>query len=142
MDRGLCRRSNASRTGPPGVIYRTAPISIPISNGLLLQVNDFSRHSGKLLRRHRDVYKRQLYNRCTENGAAGADDLRRAAGRKGGLTVKENRGDEQLVRRMIADDREAFDLLMESYYPRTLRKMCIRDSRIAAVLRAFRPQPL
>ena len=35
--------------------------------------------------------------------------------------MKENRGDEQLVRRMIADDREAFDLLMESYYPRTLR---------------------
>lgn len=29
----------------------------------------------------------------------------RAAGRKGGLTVKEKRGDEQLVRRMIADDR-------------------------------------
>lgn len=35
--------------------------------------------------------------------------------------MKEKRGDEQLVRRMIADDREAFDLLMESYYPRTLR---------------------
>lgn len=35
--------------------------------------------------------------------------------------MKEKRGDEQLVRRMIADDREAFDLLMESYYPKTLR---------------------
>lgn len=29
--------------------------------------------------------------------------------------------DEELVRRMMADDREAFDQLMERYYPKTLR---------------------
>ena len=35
--------------------------------------------------------------------------------------MKETRGEEELVRRMIADDGEAFDLLMERYYPRVLR---------------------
>lgn len=35
--------------------------------------------------------------------------------------MREKDGEEELVRRMMADDREAFDLLMERYYPRTLR---------------------
>lgn len=35
--------------------------------------------------------------------------------------MKETRGEEELVRRMMADDGEAFDLLMERYYPRVLR---------------------
>lgn len=45
--------------------------------------------------------------------------------------MEKERADEELIRRMMADDREAFDQLMESYYPKTLRMAYLISGSLA-----------